>query len=112
MRSLRGLGGQLEGDGSVVVSQVATLVSAQSGQIAFPSPIRSIANNCNPQARPLSSCHRNSLATLRYRGSSTPIHMPISARVVGLLNPPDARPCGVHPSAVVHSYRAGERQRW
>jgi UDP-3-O-[3-hydroxymyristoyl] glucosamine N-acyltransferase len=29
------LGGELEGDGSVVVSQVATLVSAQNGQIAF-----------------------------------------------------------------------------
>ena len=29
------LGGALEGDGSIVVSQVATLASAKTGQIAF-----------------------------------------------------------------------------
>ena len=96
------LGGQLEGDGSIVVSQVATLVSAQSGQIAFLA---------NPKYR----------QQLQSTGASAVIVPPkfaddISlpriihpnsyayyARVVGLLNPPDTRPRGVHPSAVAHS---------
>ena len=96
------LGGQLEGDGSVVVSQVATLVSAQSGQIAFLA---------NPKYRQqLQSTGASAvIVPPKFAGDTSlpriihPNSYAYYARVVGLLNPPDARPCGVHPSAVAHS---------
>ena len=96
------LGGQLEGDGSIVVSQAATLVSAQSGQIAFLA---------NPKYRQqLQSTGASAvIVPPKFAGDTSlpriihPNSYAYYARVVGLLNPPDARPCGVHPSAVVHS---------
>ena len=96
------LGGQLEGDGSVVVSQVATLVSAQSGQIAFLA---------NPKYRQqLQSTGASAvIVPPKFAGDTSlpriihPNSYAYYARVVGLLNPRDVRPCGVHPSAVAHS---------
>ncbi|HEX5802064.1 MAG TPA: UDP-3-O-(3-hydroxymyristoyl)glucosamine N-acyltransferase [Azospira sp.] len=96
------LGGELRGDGSLVISQVGTLAGAGAGQIAFLA---------NPK-------YRKQLATT---GASAVIVPPAAAddttlprivhansyayyaRVVALLNPPAARPHGAHPSAVVHS---------
>ena len=46
------LGGALEGDGSVVVTQVATLASAGAGQIAFlaNSKYRGLLRSCGASA--------------------------------------------------------------
>lgn len=96
------LGGVLEGDGSVAVSQVGTLASAGPGQIAFLA---------NPK-------YRQQLQTTRAAAVIVPpqfaadtslprIVHPNSyayyARVVALLNPLPPRALGIHPTAVVHS---------
>ena len=96
------LGGSVEGDGSVVVSQVGPLASARAGEIAFLA---------NPKYR----------QQLQTTGASAVIVPPpfaseatlprivhgnpyaYYARVVALLNPPRPRPRGIHPSAVVCS---------
>jgi UDP-3-O-[3-hydroxymyristoyl] glucosamine N-acyltransferase len=96
------LGGTLEGDGSVVVSQVASLASAGAGQIAFlANPkfrqqlvgTKAAALIVSPQFAADTTLprivHRNAYAYY--------------ARVVALLNPSALRPAGVHGSAVVHS---------
>ena len=96
------LGGALEGDGSIVVSQVATLASAQAGQIAFLA---------NPKYRQqLQSTSASAvIVPPKFAGDTTlprvvhPNSYAYYARVVQLLNPAEARPRGVHPSAVVHS---------
>ncbi len=96
------LGGALEGDGSIVVSQVATLASAQAGQIAFLA---------NPKYRQqLQSTNASAvIVPPKFAGDTTlprivhPNSYAYYARVVQLLNPAEARPRGVHPSAVVHS---------
>lgn len=96
------LGGALEGDGSVVVSQVATLASAKTGQIAFLA---------NPKYRQqLQSTSASAvIVPPKFAGDTTlprivhPNSYAYYARVVQLLNPAEARPRGVHPSAVVHS---------
>ena len=96
------LGGALEGDGSIVVSQVATLASAKTGQIAFLA---------NPKYRQqLQSTNASAvIVPLKFAGDTTlprivhPNSYAYYARVVQLLNPAEARPRGVHPSAVVHS---------
>ena len=96
------LGGALEGDGSVVVSQVATLASAQAGQIAF------IANPKYRQQLQSTSASAV-IVPPKFAGDTTlprivhPNSYAYYARVVQLLNPAEARPRGVHPSAVVHS---------
>jgi len=96
------LGGTLEGDGSVIVSQVASLAVASSRQISF------LVN----------AKHRQQLKTTRaaavilppqFAGDTTlprivhPNPYAYYARVVALLNPPDLRLPGVHPTAVLHS---------
>ena len=96
------LGGALEGDGSIVVSQVATLASAKTGQIAFLA---------NPKYRQqLQSTSASAvIVPPKFAGDTTlprivhPNSYAYYARVVQLLNPAEARPRGVHPSAVVHS---------
>lgn len=96
------LGGALEGDGSVVVSQVATLASAEQGQIAFLA---------NPKYRQqLQVTHASAvIVPPQFAGDTTlprivyPNSYLYYARVVALLNPPPARPAGSHPSAVVGS---------
>ena len=96
------LGGALEGDGSIVVSQVATLASAQAGQIAFLA---------NPKYRQqLQSTSASAvIVPPKFADDTTlprivhPNSYAYYARVVQLLNPAEARPRGVHPSAVVHS---------
>ena len=96
------LGGTLEGDGSVRVSQVGTLASAGAGQIAFLT---------NPK-------YRQQLQTTRAAAVIVPpqfasdtslpriVHQnayAYYARVVALLNPQFSGTTGVHPSAVLNS---------
>jgi UDP-3-O-[3-hydroxymyristoyl] glucosamine N-acyltransferase len=96
------LGGELRGEGSVTVSQVGTLLSAESDQIAFLA---------NPK-------YRTQLQTTRAAAVIVPPRFAADtdrprivdanayayyARVVALLNPPARRTPGVHPRAVVHS---------
>ena len=96
------LGGSLEGDGSIIVSQVGSLTSAGAEQIAFlVSPkyrqqlqaTRAAAVIVPPQFSGDTALprivHKNPYAYY--------------ARVVALLNPALQRPPGIHPSAVVNS---------
>lgn len=95
------LGGAVEGDGSVVVSQVASLASAGSGQISFLA----------------SPKYRQQLLTTLASAVIVPpqfsadtqlpriIHLnsyAYYARVVALLSPEPLRTRGIHPTAVVH----------
>jgi len=96
------LGGSLEGDGSVVVTQVGTLASAGAGQIAFLT---------NPKYRQqLQSTRAAAVIVPPQFASDTSLPRIVHqnayayyARVVALLNPQGLRTAGVHPSAVVDS---------
>ena len=96
------LGGTLEGDGSVVVSQVASLASAVSGQISFLSQKKYLNQLAVTQASAVIVAPAFSGATSLPRiVCSNPYAY--YARVVVLLNPESPRASGVHPSAVVQS---------
>ncbi len=96
------LGGDLCGDGSVVVSQVGTLHSAQAGQIAFLA---------NARYRQQLSATKASAVIVppQFSADTTLPHIVHSnsyayyARVVALLNPPLPRAPGIGRHAVVHS---------
>ena len=97
------LGGTLEGDdGSLRVSQIATLASAGQGQIAFLA---------NPKYRQQLGTTKASAVILspKLAGESVlprilhPNPYAYYARVAALLNPPRLRSSGVHPTAVVNS---------
>lgn len=96
------LGGALEGDGSVVVSQVGTLASAGAGQIAFLA---------NPRYRQQLQTTQASAVIVPPQFAADvalprivhPNSYAYYARVVALLNPAPQRAPGVHPSAVVHA---------
>ena len=107
------LGGQLDGDGNVLIEQVAPLASARSGQIAFLSSAK--------YHQQLQSTGASAVIVSPDFAAETPLPKIIHAnpyayyaKVVALLNPPDQRPVGPHPSAVVGSdipatTRVGER---
>ena len=96
------LGGVIEGDGSVVVSQVGTLASAGAGQITFLA---------NPKYRQqLLATKANAVIVPPQFSADTPLPKIIHqnpyayyARVVALLNPENTGSPGVHPSAVLSS---------
>jgi len=96
------LGGTLEGDGSVVVTQVGTLASAGAGQIAFLT---------NPKYRQqLQSTRAAAVIVPPQFASDTLLPRIVHqnayayyARVVALLNPQLSRTVGVHPSAILNS---------
>jgi UDP-3-O-[3-hydroxymyristoyl] glucosamine N-acyltransferase len=96
------LGGELAGDASVVVSQVATLSSAGAGHIAFLA---------NPRyRRQLRSTRASAVIVPPDFAEDTALPRIIHAnpyacyaRVAALLNPPHGRPAGIHPGAVVHA---------
>ena len=96
------LGGTLEGDGSVVVSQVASLASAEAGQIAFLANPRFRQQLVGTKAAALivspQFASDTTLPRIVHRNAYA-----YYARVVALLNPSAPRPSGVHGSAVVHS---------
>jgi UDP-3-O-[3-hydroxymyristoyl] glucosamine N-acyltransferase len=96
------LGGTLEGDGSVIVSQVGTLASAGVGQIAF------LANPKYRQQLQTTGATAVIVPPLFAAETSLPriVHSnsyAYYARVVALFNPLPQRAPGVHPTAVVHS---------
>ncbi|WP_300320989.1 UDP-3-O-(3-hydroxymyristoyl)glucosamine N-acyltransferase [Accumulibacter sp.] len=96
------LGGVLEGDGSVVVSQVGSLLSAGEGSIAFLA---------NPKYRQQLQETRATAVIVPPKFSSAtalpriicPNAYAYYARVVALLHPPRRRRPGVCPGAVVNS---------
>ena len=96
------LGGELRGDGSVVVTQVGTLAGAGAGQIAFlanPKYRKQLATTtASAVIVPPAAADDTALPRIVHANSYA-----YYARVVALLNPPAQRPRGVHPSAVVHS---------
>jgi UDP-3-O-[3-hydroxymyristoyl] glucosamine N-acyltransferase len=100
------LGGRVEGDPSVVVAQVATLASARHGEIAFLA---------NPKyRRQLHSTQASAVIVPPEFADDValprivhPNSYACYARVAALLNPPRARPAGIHPSAVVRGTVAG-----
>jgi UDP-3-O-[3-hydroxymyristoyl] glucosamine N-acyltransferase len=96
------LGGVIEGDGSVAVSQVGTLASAGVGQIAF------LANPKYRQQLQATGAAAVILPPQFAADTELPriIHSnayAYYAKVVALLNPLPKRRQGIHSSAVVHS---------
>lgn len=96
------LGGSLEGDGSVVVSQVGTLLSAGADRIAFLA---------NPKYRQQLQKTRAGAVIVPPQFSADtslprivhPNSYAYYARVAALFNPRAKTVHGVHPRAVVHS---------
>lgn len=96
------LGGELRGDGSVRVRQVASLTAAGTGQISFlanPKFRKQLATT-GASAIIVSPRHADLTALPRILHANPYAYY---ARVVQLLNPPVLPPAGVHPSAVVDS---------
>ena len=96
------LGGNVEGDGATIVSQVGSLASAKKGQIAFLNSPKYLSQLKATQASAviLSPGFSGDTALPRIVVTNPYAYY---ARVVALLNPARQRPRGVHPSAVVHS---------
>ena len=96
------LGGELDGDGSVVVSQVAPLASAQAGQISFITSQKYKQQLLDTLASavivPPEFAGEISIPTVIHRNPYA-----YYARVVALLNPESPRTRGVHSSAVLNS---------
>ena len=96
------LGGVLEGDGSVVVTQIAPLATAGAGQIAFLVNPKFRQQLQRTQAAAVIVPPRFSAETILPRIVHANSYA-YYARVVALLNPGPLRPRGIHPTAVVHS---------
>ncbi len=96
------LGGELRGDGSVVVSQVGTLAAAGKGQITFlanPKYRKQLfATAASAVIVPPGAADDTALPRIVHPNSYA-----YYARVVALLNPAPQRPLGIHATAVVHS---------
>ena len=96
------LGGELGGDGSVVVSQVAPLASAQAGQISFITSQKYKQKLLDTLASavivPPEFAGEIILPRIVHRNPYA-----YYARVVALLNPENPRTRGVHSSAVLNS---------
>ena len=96
------LGGDLDGDGSVVISQVAPLASANSGQISFitsPKYKQQLRETlASAVIVPPEFARETLIPRIVHRNPYA-----YYARVVALLNPESPRPKGTHPSAVLHS---------
>ena len=97
------LGGTIEGDdGSLVVSQVATLASAGPGHIAFLANPKYRQQLLETQASAVILSPKMAGETARPR-IVHPNPYAYYARVTALLNPTPCRTQGVHPSACVDS---------
>lgn len=96
------LGGELRGDGSVVISQVGTLAGAGAGQIGFlanPKYRKQLAaTRASAVIVPPQAADDTSLPRIVFANSYA-----YYARVAALLNPPALPASGIHPSAVVAS---------
>lgn len=96
------LGGILEGDGSVVVSQVATLASAGAGQIAFLANPKYRAQLRSSQASAI-ILHPQFAAETTLPRILHPNPYAYYARVTALLNPTEETGSGVSSTAVLKS---------
>jgi UDP-3-O-[3-hydroxymyristoyl] glucosamine N-acyltransferase len=96
------LGGVLQGDGSLLVSQVGSLLSAGAGQIAFIASAKYREQLQRTQAAAVIVPPQFADDTLLPR-IVHPNPYAYYARVVALLNPAAQGRPGVHPGAVVHS---------
>lgn len=96
------LGGDLEGDGAVEVSQVATLASARPGQIAFLAnqKYRNHLQSCRASAVILHPQFSECTTLPRVLHPNPYVYY---ARVATLLNPATTEPPGVSPSAILQS---------
>ena len=93
-------GGELLGDGTVAIRQVAPLARAEAGEIGFVSQAKYF-----PQ---LASTRASAVILPLDAHDATPLPRILTAnpylyfaRVSALLNPPALPPAGIHPSAVV-----------
>jgi len=93
-------GGELLGDGSITIRQVAPLDQAQADEIGFVSQARYLAQLAGTHAAavilPLEA--RDATALPRILTPNTYLYF---ARVSALLNPPPRPPAGVHSAATV-----------
>ncbi|MGE5319156.1 MAG: UDP-3-O-(3-hydroxymyristoyl)glucosamine N-acyltransferase [Hyphomicrobiaceae bacterium] len=93
-------GGELLGDGSVTIRQVAALGQAQADEIGFVSQAKYLAQLADTRAAavilPLDA--RDATALPRILTSNPYLYF---ARVSALLNPPPRPPVGIHPAATV-----------
>ena len=93
------LGCQLEGDGQIEISRVATIDTAGPGDITFLANAKYAAELASTRASAVivgPDDHGTSTALLRTKNPYLAF-----ARAVGLLNPPDVPPAGVHQTAIV-----------
>lgn len=93
-------GGELIGDGSVIISQVAPLDTAQPGQLSFLSNRRYLRQLASTRASAviLPEDARDAIALPRL---VCPNPYAYYARVSQLLNPRTPRPAGIDPRAIV-----------
>ncbi|MBS4096844.1 MAG: UDP-3-O-(3-hydroxymyristoyl)glucosamine N-acyltransferase [Sulfuricella sp.] len=93
-------GGELVGDGSVAIRQVATLSSAGEGHFSFLAnpKYRSQLSSTGASAVVVAQADKE-LARIPHILSTNPYAY--YARVAALLNPPDTAPPGIHATAVV-----------
>ncbi|HMY07159.1 MAG TPA: UDP-3-O-(3-hydroxymyristoyl)glucosamine N-acyltransferase, partial [Accumulibacter sp.] len=96
------LGGSLEGDGSIVVSQVGSLQSAQPGQIAFLANAKFRSQLAGTKASAVIVAPAFAAQTDLPR-IVHPNAYAYYARVTALLNPPPPPRLGVQAGAIVHS---------
>src|SRR5574340_955288 len=93
-------GGELLGDGSIAIRQVAPLDQAQADEIGFVSQARYLAQLADTRAAavilPLDARDATALPRIL-----TPNPYLYFARVSGLLNPPPHPPAGIHTAASV-----------
>ena len=96
------LGGTLEGDGAVSITQVAPLVSAVPGQISFlaGAKFRHLLRSTKASALIVPPQFAGDTAIPRIVDINPYAYY---AKVVALLNPAPPNPPGVHPTAVLHS---------
>lgn len=95
------LGGEVLGDGSVVVSRMASLAAAGSGDLSFLASSKYRASLEATQATAVVLGPSDASATTLPR-IVTDNPYAYFARVSSLLNPMTAHKAGIHPSAVVH----------
>ena len=95
-------GGEMLGDGTVAIRQVAPLARAEAGEIGFVSQAKYFSQ--------LASTRASAVILPLDAHDATPLPRILTAnpylyfaRVSALLNPPPRPPAGIHPAAVVDS---------
>lgn len=97
----RRLGGELIGDGTIEISQVATLAHAQASQLSFLTNSKYRPQLATTQAGAVVLAAKDRDATDRPRIVAANPYAYV-ARVLALLNPRERAALGIHPTAAVH----------